>query len=214
MGNKAFQLRKEGCKVLFAFEEAIGFMMGTAVLDKDGISAGIRLAELAAYLQTQGLTLNDKLNQLYDEYGYHVSLNSYYICHDPVKITKIFDRLRNYNPTQVSGPNYPKEIRNGNYAIVDVRDLTAGYDSEQPYRRPILPISKSSQMITFTFSNGLVATLRTSGTEPKIKYYTELRARPGEKDYDAIKEKLHTMVKSLVEEFLNPVQNELQPKSD
>ena len=43
----------------------------------------------------------------------------------------------------------------------------------------VLPTSSSSQMITFTFSNGGVATLRTSGTEPKIKYYTELCAAPG-----------------------------------
>ena len=42
----------------------------------------------------------------------------------------------------------------------------------------LLPVSKSSQMITFTFENGCVATLRTSGTEPKIKYYTEHRPDP------------------------------------
>lgn len=45
----------------------------------------------------------------------------------------------------------------------------------------ILPVSKSSQMITFYFENGCVATLRTSGTEPKIKYYTELACKPGDK---------------------------------
>jgi len=44
--------------------------------------------------------------------------------------------------------------------------------------KPLLPISKSSQMITFTFENGLIATLRTSGTEPKIKYYAELCCDP------------------------------------
>lgn len=43
----------------------------------------------------------------------------------------------------------------------------------------VLPTSSSSQMVTFTFSNGGVATMRTSGTEPKIKYYTELCAAPG-----------------------------------
>lgn len=43
----------------------------------------------------------------------------------------------------------------------------------------VLPTSTSSQMITFSFTNGGVATMRTSGTEPKIKYYTELCAAPG-----------------------------------
>lgn len=49
------------------------------------------------------------------------------------------------------------------------------------YVHQVLPVSKSSQMITFYFENGCVATLRTSGTEPKIKYYTEFACKPGEK---------------------------------
>lgn len=67
MGNRAHTLIAEGKHVLFAFEEAIGFMCGTAVLDKDGISAGVRMAELVAYLQTEELTLSDKLNQIYQK---------------------------------------------------------------------------------------------------------------------------------------------------
>jgi len=73
---------------------------------------------------------------------------------------------------------YPKSILNGKYKISGVRDLTTGYDSNQLNNEAILPVSKSSQMITFTFENGLTITLRTSGTEPKIKYYSELRAPP------------------------------------
>ena len=45
-------------------------------------------------------------------------------------------------------------------------------------------MSRSSQMITFTLQNGVVATLRTSGTEPKIKYYTEFCAAPGKRSAD------------------------------
>lgn len=68
MGNRAIELIKEKKDVLFAYEEAIGFMCGSKVLDKDGISAGIRVAELAAYLETIGLTLSDKLEEIYQEY--------------------------------------------------------------------------------------------------------------------------------------------------
>lgn len=64
------------------------------------------------------------------------------------------------------------------YKIKSVRDLTTGYDDSQPDKKAILPVSCSSQMITFEFENGLVCTLRTSGTEPKVKYYTELCASP------------------------------------
>lgn len=68
MGNKAIELMKDNKTVLFAYEEAIGFMCGSKVLDKDGISAGVRVAELAAYLETIGLTLSDKLEEIYEEY--------------------------------------------------------------------------------------------------------------------------------------------------
>ena len=73
---------------------------------------------------------------------------------------------------------YPSSILGGKYPIIGVRDLTTGYDNTKPGNKALLPISKSSQMITFTFKNGLVTTLRTSGTEPKIKYYNEFCGSP------------------------------------
>lgn len=66
----------------------------------------------------------------------------------------------------------------GKYRIQTVRDLTTGIDTSQRDGKSLLPASKSSQMITFTFENGAVVTLRTSGTEPKIKYYAEMCASP------------------------------------
>lgn len=68
MGNRAVELMNEGKTVLFAYEEAIGFMCGSKVLDKDGISAAVHVAELASYLETIGLTLLDKLQEIYAEY--------------------------------------------------------------------------------------------------------------------------------------------------
>ncbi|KOC68335.1 Phosphoglucomutase-2 [Habropoda laboriosa] len=173
MGNRTIELKSAGKEVLFAYEEAIGFMCGSKVLDKDGINAGMHLAELAAYLETMGLTLHEKLNEIYTQYGYHISKNSYCICHEPDVIKKIFERLRTY----FGEPNtYPSSILNGKYSIVGIRDLTTGYDNTKPENKAVLPVSQSSQMITFTFKNGSIITLRTSGTEPKIKYYSELCA--------------------------------------
>lgn len=209
MGNKAVDLMREGKDVLFAYEEAIGFMCGTKVLDKDGISAGIRVAELSAYLATQGLTLSDKLQEIYSEYGHHISDNSYWICHEPSVIEAIFERLRSYS----GKPNtYPAGILDGKYIITGIRDLTTGYDSTKLNNKAVLPVSKSSQMITFTFENGLVTTLRTSGTEPKIKYYNELCASPEEKDVNKLKSILTEMVSVIVTEFLQPQINALIPR--
>ena len=102
IANRALEVMASGKTVLFGFEEAIGFMVGVQVLDKDGISAGVKMCELACYLAKQGKTVNDKLLEIYKQYGYHVSLNSYYICHEQSTIKKIFERLRNfYGPNTV-----------------------------------------------------------------------------------------------------------------
>ncbi|KAL7296965.1 hypothetical protein TKK_0009405 [Trichogramma kaykai] len=210
MGNRASELKKSGKMVLFAYEEAIGFMCGSSVLDKDGVSAGVCVAEMAAYLQTMGLSLIDKLNEIYCEYGHHISDNSYWICHESETIKRIFDRLRNFDGKEHS---YPTGILGGKYQITNVRDLTTGYDNTKPENKAVLPVSKSSHMITFTFKNGLVTTLRTSGTEPKIKYYNELCASPDQKDLHELRRILDEMVAAVVEEFLQPEVNKLLPRS-
>lgn len=95
MGNRSIELMKEGKTVLFAFEEAIGFMISTMVLDKDGVSAAAHLGTLCCYLKDKlNLSLSEKLDQLYDRYGYHYTLTSYYLNYDPEITLKIFNRIR------------------------------------------------------------------------------------------------------------------------
>ncbi|XP_043918079.1 phosphoglucomutase-2 [Protopterus annectens] len=208
MGNRAKQLMDQGKTVLFAFEEAIGYMCSPAVLDKDGVSAAAITAELDCYLATKNLTLSQKLKAIYEEYGYHITQASYFICHDPNTIKALFERLRNYNGKST----YPNIC--GRFEVTGVRDLTADYDSSQPDKKAILPTSRSSQMITFTFANGGVATLRTSGTEPKIKYYAELCVPPGNSDPEQLKKELQELVSAIEEHFFEPGKNKLVRKSD
>lgn len=209
MGNRARDLLDQGKTVLFAFEEAIGYMCSPSVLDKDGVSAAAIAGEMISYLATKNTSLSQKLTNLFVEYGYHISKNSYFICHEQTVIRSLFERLRNYGGQKVS---YPTEC--GRFTIAAVRDLTTGYDSNQPDNKAVLPTSSSSQMITFTFSNGGVATMRTSGTEPKIKYYTELCAAPGNSDVTHLKKELDDLVKAIIENFFEPQKNKLQPKPE
>lgn len=74
--------------------------------------------------------------------------------------------------------------------------MTDGYDNSKPGNIPDLPCSKSSQMLTFTFENGAVCTLRTSGTEPKLKYYCEYA--------DETPEKAREILDDLVTNYLIP----------
>uniref|UniRef100_A0A672L2X0 Phosphoglucomutase 2-like 1 n=1 Tax=Sinocyclocheilus grahami TaxID=75366 RepID=A0A672L2X0_SINGR len=207
IGNRIHELTKTGKEVIFSFEESIGFLCGNMVLDKDGVSTAAVVAEMAAYLHTKNLSMNQQLINVYEIYGYHISRTSYVICNDPPTIHRIFSRLRNSGGSGV----YPESC--GDYCITHIRDVTTGYDSSQPDKKCVLPLSRNSQMVTFTFQNGIVATLRTSGTEPKIKYYTEFCAAPGERDISSLEEELRKVTAALVEEFLEPDKNSLLHRS-
>lgn len=215
MGNESCKLMAEGKSIVFAFEEAIGFMVSPTVLDKDGVSAACHLASLGSYLRHSNLSFDDKLNEIYNRYGYHCTINSYFICHDPVVIAAIFAKIRNsgIGDKTTTDCKYPTSILNGKYRIESVRDLTTGVDTSQPDNKATLPISKSSHMITFSFENGVVVTLRTSGTEPKIKYYSEMCGRPQDKNWNELRQILVEMVDAIVDEFLEPQQNRLIPKN-
>lgn len=201
IGSRSLALTKEGQHFLFAFEEAIGFMVGTMGWDKDGVRAAAVFAELALDIYATGRTVVQHLQQLYATYGYFVSKNSYFFNHDPPVMYALFERMR----TLGAAGGYPSHC--GDFAIRAVRDLMTGLDTSQPDGRAILPISKSSPMTTFYFENGAVVTIRGSGTEPKLKYYAELSG-PDPVEVAATLDKL---VAAIIEHFLQPEINHLKP---
>eukprot|EP01135_Chromosphaera_perkinsii_P011357 Nk52_evm2s2391 gene=Nk52_evmTU2s2391 len=206
---------------IFAYEEAIGFMCGLAVPDKDGISACATIAECAVDLYNpkdssqKKTTLYEHLRDCQRRYGYFASNNSYFFCYDKAVIKRIFARLRG------NGGSKEGRLRGylsscGEYKVKDIRDLTTpGFDSKNTKDgAPFLPVQDaSSEMITYYFENGCVCTLRTSGTEPKIKYYTEMSGKyTCEEDIGKIQAVLDVQVKAIIEEFLQPEKNGLKPR--
>ncbi|KAJ4488314.1 hypothetical protein J3R30DRAFT_3654599 [Lentinula aciculospora] len=163
IGNAALDLVKKGYEVPFGYEEAIGYMFGSEIKDKDGVAASVMFAQLAESLHAEEKTINTYLEDLYIRYGYFKTSNSYFVCNDSQTIDAIFAKLRNYNG-QDSGVNYPKNI--AGLEITSVVDLTTGYDSTNPPTyRPSLPLS-SGHMIQFRGEQ------RSSGNKI-IKYYLE-----------------------------------------
>lgn len=203
MGNKTDELRKAGKTVLLSYEEAIGFCVGDAVKDKDGVSAAAVVAEMAVHLDkyANGKTLTQRFEEMCDRYGHFVTRNGYVICHEPAKIAAIFERLRNDG-------KYWEAC--GEYAIESIRDLTTGFDNAQPDNKAVLPVSSSTQMITYTFANGCVATLRTSGTEPKLKFYVELAGRSGQPRPEVERE-ADKQVWEIINQMLEPEKHGLAP---
>lgn len=193
IGNKTTELRNNGYTVLFSYEEAIGFCLGDIVPDKDGISAAAVMAEMYNEYKHNGETINGHLNKLFDKYGYYVSNNSYVFNDNPEMTVKCFDNIRN---------NGKYLFAMGDYIIRNIRDLTTGFDSSTDNHKPVLPVSSSTQMITFQFTNGCTITLRTSGTEPKIKYYIDCC----DTSYEKAKEESQKIANTLIDVVICPEQ--------
>lgn len=198
LGDRAIALRAEGTPVIFMYEEALGYCLGNVVCDKDGVSAASVFYEMAGVLKRErGLTVKQHLQNLYTTYGEFVSYNSYVLSHDKAVTAKIFQELRTSGPT---GGYWTEAV---GAKILAIKDITVGYDSTTHDLKSLLPTTPDSEMIMFEFDNGVSVTLRTSGTEPKIKYYTEIAGQPGAPRAVA-EEILHVFVDNLVNAMLKP----------
>lgn len=216
IGNKMLEYEKQGIDAVLGYEEAIGYCCNAKIgLDKDGISALSIVGELIALTYAKGKTMHELLEDIYKLYGYDVCHNSYFMCNEPETVKRIFDRLRTAGKgakeNEEYGDDYLRSATNPRtkrtYYVKTVRDLHVGYDSSSSDKKATLPTQPNAEMITYTFTDGAVMTLRTSGTEPKIKYYSELI---GPNKEEMAKE-LEELVETIVEYFLEPEKNELEP---
>lgn len=166
------------------------------------------MSELALHVyREKGISLKDHMESLYDKYGYFVSSNGYFFMRDQSAVTKIMGHLRS-NGSYETLVNVAKP-----YEVVSFRDLgDPGYDSIQADKKPTLPTSATAPMMTIRFSNGCVIQLRPSGTEPKFKYYIEMKGQPGVSK-DTVETDLATMVGVVIDRLLEPEKNGLIKKS-
>ncbi|EPS26759.1 hypothetical protein PDE_01698 [Penicillium oxalicum 114-2] len=193
MGNVARDLEKTGQTVLFAYEEALGYMFPAVSYDKDGITALSVFAMAAAKWKAQGLTVFGKLQQLFVEYGHHETLNNYFRSSSPQQTIELFRGIR-------SGP-FLQQMQFGKFKILRWRDLTEGFDTASSDHKPDLPEDPTSQMITLWLEGGLRFTLRGSGTEPKVKFYIECCSDSREDAVKSVCEAFFTILKEWVQQY-------------
>lgn len=198
LGNVARDLTREGFDVIFAFEEALGYMIPQTVHDKDSISAaGVFLVATSTWSR-QGLTPYAMLQSLYRDLGYFEDANTYLVSPSPSVTSSVFTSIR------ALGHPYPPSI--GSRKIVRWRDLTLGYDSKSEDHVPDLPVDTTSQMITCELDGGAVFTVRGSGTEPKIKLYIECQGTSS----DEAKQGANGILEDLLKEWFKPEENGLR----
>ena len=168
LGNVAQDLKRAGYDPVYAYEEAIGYMLPSVVWDKDGIAAAAVFLSACSLWQKEGLSPWKRLQELHQKYGYFEDANTYLISPSPDTTNEVFSNIRKLN----SGS---RPVKLGPRAIKRWRDLTIGYDSSTSDNRPELPVDAAAHMITCELVD-VVFTTRGSGTEPKVKLYIEAKA--------------------------------------
>lgn len=154
-------------------EESFGLMIGDQVRDKDAISAVALMCEMAAYAKDQGLTLFDKMIELYQQYGFYyetlISITKKGM-NGQKEIADMMNGYRNNPPATIDGSK-----------VVQLLDyeLQKGTNPSTGETWPIqLPKSNVLQFIT---EDGSKISARPSGTEPKIKFYFSVKTNLSDK---------------------------------
>lgn len=159
-----FETGDEGYEYVFGGEESFGYLIGKEVRDKDAISASLLTAEMALYHKTQGRTLLDQLDKIYEKYGYfqEVLITKVLTGESGAQIIKeLMDKLRTDPPKTFGGV---KITHIKDYLDGSVLDLQSG----QRKKTITLP---SSNVLQFILRDYSIVSVRPSGTEPKIKFY-------------------------------------------
>ena len=165
---------------LFGFEEAIGYLIGTHVRDKDAVVASMIIAEMATTFENNGSSIYNEIMKIYEKYGWRLEITV------PVtkkgkdgleEIQKIMKSMRAKNHTEIAG-----------IKVKEYRDYQKGIED--------LPKADVIQMV---LEDETYLTVRPSGTEPKIKFYISVV----DSDRKVAEDKLTKMEK----EFVNYAEN-------
>lgn len=144
-------------------EESYGFLLGSAVRDKDAVSASLLTAALVSYLKNKELTLLDQLIDCYQKYGFQyeklISLNK----EGAAGAEAILEMMRGYRS------NPPQKL--GGSEVIKMYDYQKGTEQNQETGTEISLSLPKANVLIFEMANGSRLALRPSGTEPMIKFY-------------------------------------------
>lgn len=150
-------------------EESFGFMAADFVRDKDSVSACCLLAEICCYAREQGKTLYDLLMDIYLEYGFSEEYTINVVRPGKSGADEIKQMMVNYRN------NPPKEL--GGSPIVLTKDYQSLTQTDAQGNTTSLSMPATSNVLQWFCEDGTKVSVRPSGTEPKIKFYLEVKGQ-------------------------------------
>ena len=183
IGEQIGKLEQQGKmdNYVFGFEESYGYLTGNYVRDKDGIDGAYMICEMFSYYATRGISLLDKLDELYKTYGYCMNTLHSYEFNGSAGFTKMQSIMQTFreNITEFAGKR-----------VIKLLDYTLGLDG--------LP---KSDVLKFLLEDNCSLVVRPSGTEPKLKVYISVNAET-EKNAEIEECSLSDAVETMVYEVI------------
>lgn len=181
IGDVIGKLERKGeeNRYVLGFEESYGYLSGTYVRDKDAVNASMLVAEMTAYYKKKNMTLVDRLNEIYDRFGYyeHKLISFDFPGADgQAKLSRLLAQLRADLPRELAGRK-----------VVKVIDYLTQTEADLP----------KSNVLSFTADDGTKLIIRPSGTEPIIKMY--LTATRSKHENEEIFAKMQKMLEQIFE---------------
>lgn len=159
IGEQIGLLEKQGKadSYIFGFEESYGYLSGSYVRDKDAVDAAFLICEMFCYYKTRGISLLDKLDELYTTYGYCLNTLYSYQFEGAAGFTKMKEIMCNFQTAGISSF--------GGRKVEMLLDYNTGIDG--------LP---KENVLKFLLEGHGSVVVRPSGTEPKLKTYITVSA--------------------------------------
>jgi phosphoglucomutase len=177
-------------------EESFGFLPADFVRDKDAVSSCVLMAEIAAWAKDQGRSLFDLLKAIYVEYGYSKEKMKYVVREGQQGAIEIQNMMVGFreNPTKELGGSKLSVVKD--YFDLVERNVLTG--ETKPIQQKM-----TAEVLQFFTEDGSKVSVRPSGTEPKIKFYFEVKDRLNDaSEFDAVEaradEKINKMLDQLV----------------
>ncbi|NMB02198.1 MAG: phospho-sugar mutase [Firmicutes bacterium] len=159
-------LSQENKEFIFGFEESFGFLAGTHVRDKDAVIASLLVAQVAAFYRQQGLSLVDRLEELFVEHGYYLQdLVSYSFATslEAERSQMFIEKLQKTPITRI-----------GQERVVEVLDYENSIHLDLSTNQTTAISLPKEGVLQWVTEEQSKVTLRRSGTEPKMKLYFEV----------------------------------------
>lgn len=162
IGEQVGYLEKAGKEdsFIFGFEESYGYLSGGYVRDKDAVDGAYLICEMFAYYKTRGISLLEKLNELFDKYGYCLNTLHSYEFEGSAGMVKMSEIMRKFLMKVGEGYDF------GGKKVNTVLDYSKGLDG--------LP---KSDVLKYLLEDNCSVVVRPSGTEPKLKAYISVSAK-------------------------------------